>query len=242
MTAPRADTDTEAPTDGPRRIDYEAEMLRLREKAREARGGGRHRTSEDAAAEIEERNRRRAQERFRQAAIDAALAQIPGRYADARPDHPAVARWAHELHVGQTTDSLVILGPVGVGKTHQAYGAYRELARRGIGRCVAIAVPALLDGLRPGRPGTVSYEEVEGADLLLLDDFAAERPTDWTGETLYRLIDARWAHMRPTIITSNATPAQIGQQLGERVASRLAGMGRTVVLTGEDRRRASVNT
>jgi len=211
--------------------EWAAAVERIAQKARAA-----GLTRPDAAAE---RLREQAAARARQSELRTnllhALAQVPPLFAEAEPTHPEVARWCEEVAARRTRDSLVLLGPVETGKTHQAFGAYRWLARRGVGRCHAVTVPALLDGLRPGRPGAVDYEAVERCDLLLLDDLAAERVTDWTGETLYRLIDARYAWQRPTIITTNATPADVRERLGDRVASRLGRMGRTVSLTASVR-------
>lgn len=180
---------------------------------------------------IDEQRAKRIYERDLQKALDA----IPLRYADAQPSHPDVRQWTLDVRAGART-SLLLMGTVGTGKTHQAFGAFHELAIAGVGRCIAITVPALLDALRPGRPGEVDYAAVECCDLLLLDDFAAERVTDWTAEVLYRLIDARYSNRRRTIITTNATPADVRDRLGDRIASRLAEMCRTVVMTGTDRR------
>jgi hypothetical protein len=106
----------------------------------------------------------------------------------------------------------------------------------GVTPAVAVSVPALLDGLRPGREPIEDLHVCEEARLLLLDDLAAERVTDWTSETLYRLVDARYARRLPTIVTTNASGQQIRDGLGERVASRLNGLGRIVTLDGPDRR------
>lgn len=231
MTVPHA-TD---PATEPTRPDYEATVLAVRDRARAA--------GVPSGEEIDRRRQQREQEQReteRRAVVrenvQHALGQVPARYDGARADHPEVRAWVDDLAAGRSPDSLVILGNVGTGKTHQAYGAFAEVAVRTGRRSVAVAVPALLDGLRPGRPGHVDYDSVERAGLLLLDDLAAERSSDWTGETLYRLIDYRWANLLPTIITTNATPAEVRERMGDRVASRLNGMGRVVRMTGEDRR------
>jgi DNA replication protein DnaC len=89
-------------------------------------------------------------------------------------------------------------------------------------------VPAFLDSLRPGRTPVASLDEVERAELLLLDDLAAERASEWTVELVYRLIDARWNACLPTIITVNAPNGELRAKLGDRIASRLNGLGRKV--------------
>lgn len=221
------------PPPPPEPTDWSAEVMRLAERLRPARDA--------AAAERAERDRERDRERTertRNANRERSAAQVPVRYRDAVADHPAVRAWVEAACAG-STDGLILNGPVGVGKTWQAYGAWSEVAQRTGCSAVAIAVPDLLDALRPGRPGTVDYDGVEGCRLLLLDDLTAERATDWTGEVLYRLIDARWRHMRPTVVTCNAPGRRLREQLGDRVASRLNGLGRYVDWPADapDRRR-----
>jgi DNA replication protein DnaC len=211
----------------PSKPDWSAVTLGIRDRARAARPEG------QTSQQVIEAQRA---DRVRRANIAHALAQIPARYQRATVSHDMVGRWVDAVQARRTRDSLVLMGQVGTGKTHEAYAAFSLLGAAGYGRCEAVTVPAFLDGLRPGRPGGVDNTAVETADLLLLDDLAAERVTDWTGEVLYRLIDARWAHMRPTIITTNATGATVRERLGDRVASRLNGMGVIVSMTGEDRR------
>src|SRR3546814_11554545 len=59
-----------------------------------------------------------------------------------------------------------------------------------------------------------------------------------TEEVTYRLIDHRYTHCLPTIFTTNVPTSNLRDQLGDRVASRLAEMCTRVTLTGSDRRRA----
>ena len=42
-----------------------------------------------------------------------------------------------------------------------------------------------------------------GAELLVLDDLGAERPTDWVEETMNLIVNTRYNDKRPTIFTSN---------------------------------------
>lgn len=214
----------------PERTDWQAVVQGIADRSRPAR--------QKAARERTERQRRiehlRAERRAQHTL--AQLAERFDRYVGAQVDHPDVARWVRAA-LGGSRDSLILLGNVGTGKTWQAVAAYRAVIAGC--RCdgIAVPVPGLLDSLRPGREPLARAEDCERIRLLLLDDLAAERASDWTGEVLYRLIDARWARNLPTIITTNATPADVRERLGDRVASRLGGMGRSVVMTGADRRR-----
>lgn len=214
----------------PERIDWQARVEAIAARSRPKR--------QEQQRQRTERQRRIEQMRAERRAAHtlAQLAERFGRYADAQVGDPDVARWTREAIEGGR-DSLILLGNVGTGKTHQAVAAYRAVVAATHCQAIAVPVPALLDSLRPGRAPLAALEDCERARLLLLDDLAAERHSDWTGEVLYRLIDARWARNLPTIITTNATPADVRERLGDRVASRLGGMGRSVIMTGEDRRR-----
>jgi DNA replication protein DnaC len=136
--------------------------------------------------------------------------------------------------------SVFLHGPVGTGKTHQAWAWWRrwyesqeehqDWARASVQFYTA---PDLFDQIRR------SYRDepfVLGRSLLVIDDLGAERATDWVLEQVQRIIDERWRNCWPMFVTSNYTLSQIGERIGERVASRLAGACEVFELAGEDRR------
>lgn len=95
----------------------------------------------------------------------------------------------------------------------------------------------LLDLLRPGGPEGALYDLAD-LELLILDDLGSERPTEWTAERLYALVNRRWLEERPTIVTSNLASGELQQAVGPRVYSRLVGNGSVGIgLSGPDRRR-----
>lgn len=176
--------------------------------------------------------------------------RIPGRFADATATHPEVRAWVVSLIdlVREqrrtaprviTGPSLLLVGRTGTGKTHQAYGAIRALARSGAGVSWTVTTAAdLYATLRP-RHRVDSEEEFERfarAGLLVLDDLGAAKGTEWNEEVNYRLINYRYERELPTIVTTNVASAKIQEALGERVASRLVEMASRVLITGPDRR------
>jgi len=169
-------------------------------------------------------------------------AAIPSRFvwaslADVTDQPPVVAESLAEWAADPHGRNLLLLGPVGVGKTHAAVAAVRAAHDRG-SEVVFLPVVELLDQLRPGGPEG-ALEQLMHADVLVLDDLGAERPTEWTGERLYALINRRWLEERPTVATTNLEPDPLREAVGERVFSRLVGNEAVVVrLTGEDRRRS----
>ncbi|MFD5766197.1 ATP-binding protein [Streptomyces sp. NPDC127049] len=184
-------------------------------------------------------------------ALELAAARIPARFRHALADHPRVAAWVDEIaRTGRPGPggipgiaegpSLRIVGPTGTGKTHQAYGAIRSLLAAGVRlRWEAVTAADLYARLRP-RPGFDSERDLQSlmrCPLLLLDDLGAAKTSEWTEELTYRLINHRYEHLRPTLITSNLTTDTLRAALGDRVASRLAQMTDPVTLGGPDRRR-----
>lgn len=195
-------------------------------------------------------------EHFLNEAIERGMARcakhIPHRFAHACPTQNDVQEWVRSLAAASvaqarghlvaisTGPSLLLLGPTGVGKTHLAYGAIRAVCVSGL-HCTWMAITAAQAYalLRPGRKfeSEVDFDRLASTQLLLLDDLGAAKSSEWTEEVNYRLINHRYEHELPTIITSNVPPRELGDAVGERVASRLTEMCQRVVLSGEDRRR-----
>lgn len=80
------------------------------------------------------------------------------------------------------------------------------------------------------------------AQHLFLDDFGTEKMTDAVFQTLYRIIDYRWANMLPIIVASNLKLEEMADGMSERLASRILGMGNVVQMNGKDRRSCANNS
>lgn len=164
---------------------------------------------------------------------------FPARFRDARPDDLSgpVANLHRQWLDGGMTANVLLLGSVGVGKTHAACAlAYEAWAVRS--RVWFVPVVELLDLLRPdGDPQAL--DRATKVDVLVLDDLGGERPTDWTGERLYAVVNRRWLEQRPTIVTSNLEPKALEQAVGPRVWSRLYHDALRVSIGGSDRRKAA---
>jgi DNA replication protein DnaC len=119
---------------------------------------------------------------------------------------------------------LVLVGPVGTGKTHLMMAVGNAALDADIPTLFA-PVPDLLDYLRQtfDPRNHLSYEEfferLKSIDLLLLDDLGTEASTPWANEKLFQLLNARYVKRLPTVITLNS---QAWALLDERLQSRLS--------------------
>lgn len=168
---------------------------------------------------------------------------FPARYAEAVADHPIVTAWVDTFRRHpRRAPSLLLLGPTGVGKTHQAFGALRAAVTSELPlRWHAMTSADLYASLRPrqGHDSEAVLKMYRDAELLLIDDLGAAKPSEFVEEITYRLINGRYEACRATIFTSNLSVDSLKNTLGDRIASRLAEMCTRCVLVGGDRRRVA---
>ena len=161
---------------------------------------------------------------------------------------PKLFRTAKETNDNR---SLFITGDCGVGKTYTAVSILRGFVKNL--SCdnfvmplkntpIFVNVPELLIKIRAcfNSDSKTSEEEMLrkylDTKLLVLDDLGAEKTTEWALQSLYVIINKRGSEGMQTIITSNLTLDEIKDNLSDRIASRIKGMGKIVVMKGKDRR------
>jgi len=172
--------------------------------------------------------------------------RFPLRFKDAQADHPEVLDWV-ESWVGSDAEcpSLLLAGPVGVGKTWQGYGALRAAVtgpRPTTWKAVTSADLYASLRPRPGHDPEAELERYRSVGLLLIDDLGAAKASEWVEETTYRVLNGRYEDMRPSIFTTNLPVPALKDAIGDRIASRLAETCKRVVLEGGDRRRTATPT
>jgi DNA replication protein DnaC len=114
----------------------------------------------------------------------------------------AALRW---LHAGQ---SVILYGPVGVGKTHVAQGLGHLAIRHSADVRFTKTSRALADlaGGHADRTWPRRLAELTRPALLILDDFAMRELTAQQADDLYELVSERAQTGRSLIITSNRSP------------------------------------
>jgi DNA replication protein DnaC len=161
------------------------------------------------------------------------------RLSNYRPTTPQL-REAYELvqaWIESPVQGLVLLGPVGTGKTHLAIAAVAELVKRGRTTHYA-AAPELVDALRAGcaraaktRPNDV-LEVFYRADVWVLDEIGATAGTTWEGQQVSQLIDDRYRRGLRFILVGNCIERELPTFLGARGADRLTECSIVVPVTG----------
>jgi DNA replication protein DnaC len=81
-----------------------------------------------------------------------------------------------------------------------------------------------------------AWERAKTAELLVLDDIGAERPTEWAQDQIQGLVDYRYMHELPILMATNIPPRAWDDTFGPRTASRMRGMTLPFELGGKDLR------
>ncbi|MDW7998453.1 MAG: ATP-binding protein [Thermodesulfovibrio sp.] len=133
---------------------------------------------------------------------------------------------------------LLIVGNVGVGKTHLACAIANELIKNGV-FSLFYFVPDLLDELRNSYDDGNDIDlihEIMNVSVLFLDDLGSERLTEWAQEKILQIINYRYSNSLPTVITSNLRAKELEERIGKRLYSRIMGMNEEILIFGEDYR------
>lgn len=137
---------------------------------------------------------------------------------------------------------LVLVGPVGVGKTHLIVSALKNLIAKGTSSRYIYA-PDLLGMLR-GRSRDaedaslldITFRELCSERVIAIDDVGIDRDTDWTVAQFTRILDGRYRTKKVTILGTNLGLEDLESAVGARSMSRLLESNDVVQMAGEDRR------
>ena len=135
---------------------------------------------------------------------------------------------------------LLLFGTVGTGKTYIAACIANALIDRGY-TCLVTNFARLTNTINGMYDGKQEY--IDGLDrfyLLVIDDLASERDTEYMNEIVTNIIDARYRSGKPMIVTTNLTSEELKNPRDvrkQRIYSRLMEMCIPLEVKGTDRRK-----
>jgi len=200
----------------------------------------------------------RIPKRYEHCELASYTTDFPGAHPSLAFAHLSAAKFSQEYDPRDGT-GLLIIGKIGTGKTHLAVGIIKELIlHKGIA-CLFYDYRELLKEIQNSYNAAVQTTELDvlrpvfEADLLVLDELGAVKPTEWVWDTVSLILNTRYNDNRTTIITTNfddqpaagaggsaslaraASRAEtLGDRIGERMRSRLHEMCRVITLDGTD--------
>jgi DNA replication protein DnaC len=133
--------------------------------------------------------------------------EFDGPYRSLGPARMAACKFVEEYPIDKT--GLLIIGTIGVGKTHLAVGMIKELiVGKGIA-CLFYDYRELLKQIQNSYNDSVKTTELDvlrpvfETEVLVLDELGAVRPTEWVWDTVSLILNTRYNDNRTTIITTN---------------------------------------
>jgi DNA replication protein DnaC len=136
---------------------------------------------------------------------------------------------------------LFIYGTYGTGKSFYAACIANALIDKGY--TVRMGTGADYEAeIFAAQDKAAAYQKLLDYDLLILDDFASERKSDYMFEVLYNIINDRYNAKKPIVFTSNMTTEETGNPTDpriRRIMSRIWERGYPVEMVGQDRRKAN---
>jgi len=169
------------------------------------------------AAECRCRGERRAEQRLQRA-------RIPQRYFHCSLDNfdvlrgadpslgmalMATRRFADGYPLETEGRGLLLTGNIGSGKTHLVVGLLRELIEQRGATGIFCDYRDLLKQIQNSYNPQVSTTELEilrpvfDAEILVLDELGAVKPTDWVWDTVAHVLNTRYNDKKTTLITTN---------------------------------------
>ena len=136
---------------------------------------------------------------------------------------------AYAEEFDRSSESLMLFGNAGLGKTHAALAIAGIVLEKGYD-VIYVSSPdffSKLEGLHfgadPAGEEETLMQTAAGADLLILDDLGSEFNSAFLISSLYSLLNNRLGAKLPTIVTTNITDGALLEKLyTEKISSRLS--------------------
>ncbi|MDR3551863.1 MAG: ATP-binding protein [Clostridia bacterium] len=138
--------------------------------------------------------------------------------------------------ITKSRESLLLIGPTGLGKTHLALAiAGSAIAQgRGVVYDTAQNIFTRFEDEYFGRREKSYTFSVLDCDLLVMDDLGSEFTSPFSVTVLYNIINTRTLSRRPMIVSTNLTPEELTPRYNDRIVSRLIGEFHMLMFFGTD--------
>jgi len=176
--------------------------------------------------------------RFRDSTFDRAVIRMDNQKA-INTARQYVKNWDKMF---QSNTGLLFYGPPGTGKSFLAACVANALMKRG----VPVLATSIIK-LTQAKPEVVAetLRRTQEASVLLLDDFGAERDSEFKVEQVFSVIDQRYNTKKPLIVTTNLSMQQMksGEDMRyNRIFERIRAMCYPVKMDGESwRKQETIN-
>ena len=132
------------------------------------------------------------------------------------------------------SENYYLWGKAGSGKTHAAVAVLREQPFAIVKRMSEISREIRISETEDEEEIIERYSTVP----MLLDDLGSEKATEFLQNMLFEIMDRRWQSKKGgLIITANMSIDKLGTIIGDRTASRIAGLvgsKNAIELSGQD--------
>ena len=134
------------------------------------------------------------------------------------------------------SDSLLLHGATGIGKTHLCLAIARGVTEAGFGVVYGSVQPLIrrLEAEHFGREQGDSEGQLISCDLLVLDDLGMEFDTPFSRACIYNVLNARLLEGRPTVVSTNLSISALKERYGDQIASRISGGFVPLLCVGND--------
>lgn len=137
-----------------------------------------------------------------------------------------------------SSDSLLMIGKTGVGKTHLSISIAKTVIANGFTCAYGSVLNFLYDIEKEhfgrGEQGKDTMAALLDADLLVLDDLGTENYTQFYEAALYNIINTRINTGKPTIVSTNLSTKELFDKYNERIISRIFGVYTLLRFYGKD--------
>lgn len=158
--------------------------------------------------------------------------------------------FAQKVVNAERADNLVLSGAVGTGKTHLCSAIANHLIENGKS-VIYLRSGKLLDLIREYKynfekenpsVNRHSLQLLYRVPLLIIDDLGTESVTEFAQEQLLSIIDERYNHNLPWVISTNIQPNDIGKVYEKRFSDRIMGYSKILKFVGDSVREKRINS